>query len=393
MFKNGIECITGIFAFQDPVQLPEQQAKKKYNGELSSLPDGTKVGAHTAEVLRQVEGAGVQRGGWVGGDAWFGSVISSVEVFKRFGVHSSWVIKTNHHFYPKQCLERMLRARHGSRIAGKWVVFSTTIADVPLIAIAYAWSQSNIAFILSTCGTTCAAEEMYKSSFEDEFGHCTYKELPRPCLVAFLFTYLSLVDEHNRQRQSILGVERCWPTKCCWFRLLATVVGMCVVDMHRLYRNQIPGLYGEMDVRKFADLLCSDLVRRNTTFLSQNHLTTSLSHHHLNDVPAGAIHLKRIVHSGKTTREATYKQKVKYGRATGQSFSANCWMCRKYESEYKTTTWCCVDCETPLCNVDRTMPPRRMMSCLIEHETSPDPRIRCERGRKKGVFPAELKLY
>jgi hypothetical protein len=67
----------------------------------------------------------------------------------------------------------MLRARHGSRIAGKWVVFSTTIADVPLIAIAYAWSQSNIAFILSTCGTTCAAEEMYKSSFEDEFGHCT----------------------------------------------------------------------------------------------------------------------------------------------------------------------------------------------------------------------------
>jgi hypothetical protein len=148
-----------------------------------------------------------------------------------------------------------------------------------------------------------------------------------------------------------------------------------------------------MDVRKFADLLCSDLVRRNTTFLSQNHLTTSLSHHHLNDVPAGAIHLKRIVHSGKTTREATYKQKVKYGRATGQSFSANCWMCRKYESEYKTTTWCCVDCETPLCNVDRTMPPRRMMSCLIEHETSPDPRIRCERGRKKGVFPADLKLY
>jgi hypothetical protein len=382
MFRNGAECITGILAFQDPVQLPEQQAKKKFHGEPLSLPDGSKIGAHTAEVLRQVEGAGVQRGGWVGGDAWFGSIMSSVEVLKQLRVHSTWVIKNNHHFYPKQCLQRVLRARHGNRIAGKWVVFSTTIAEVPLIAVAYTWSQNNIAFIISTCGTTCPAEGMYKSSFEDEFGHCTYKELPRPCLVDFLFEYLPLVDEHNRQRQSILGLEKCWPTKSCWFRLVTTVVGMCVVDLHRLYRNHNQGLYGEIEVQEFADMLCTDLVHRSTS---------SIAHHHLNAMPGGPIQLKRIVHSGIATREATVHQKVKYGRATGQSFSATCWMCRKYHSKYKTTTWCCVDCDTPLCSVDRSGP-ERMFSCVYEHMNSADARIRCEPGRKKGMFPTALKF-
>jgi hypothetical protein len=267
-----------------------------------------------------------------------------------------------------------LRARHGSRIAGKWVVFSTTIAEVPLIAVAYAWSQKNIAFILSTCGTTCAAQQMYKSSYEDEFGHCTYKELPRPCLVEFLFEYLPLVDEHNRQRQSILGIEKCWPTKSCWFRLLTTIVGMCVVDLHRLYRNHNPVVYGEMEVQEFADFLCTDLVSRSRCSPAQNYCH--------NDMPGGAVHLKRIEHQGITTREATIHQRVIYGRATGQSLSATCWMCRKYHSKYKTTTWCCVDCDTPLCNVDRSGP-MRTFSCIDEHRNSVDARIRCEPGRKK----------
>jgi hypothetical protein len=51
MFRNGAECTTGLFAYQDPVQLPEHQAKKKYHGEPSSLPDSRNIGAHTAEVL------------------------------------------------------------------------------------------------------------------------------------------------------------------------------------------------------------------------------------------------------------------------------------------------------------------------------------------------------
>ena len=40
------------------------------------------VTTHTAEVLRQVEGADLRQGAWVGGDAWFGSVATVLELYK-----------------------------------------------------------------------------------------------------------------------------------------------------------------------------------------------------------------------------------------------------------------------------------------------------------------------
>ena len=54
-----------------------------------------------------------------------------------------------------------------------------------------------------------------------------------------LYDFLPLIDEHNKQRQNILNLERCWPTRNVWFRLIVTIVGMSVVDFHRLYLNKL----------------------------------------------------------------------------------------------------------------------------------------------------------
>jgi hypothetical protein len=134
--KNGAECLTGIFAFQDIVQAPEIQKRKKYYYsnedtqcvELTELPNSPMMQAHTAEVLRQVEGAGVKAGGWVGGDARFGSVMTAVEVKRRLGVHSTMIIKGHTHLFPMQVLHAILQGRHGTRPAGHWVTVKTTIA-------------------------------------------------------------------------------------------------------------------------------------------------------------------------------------------------------------------------------------------------------------------------
>ena len=48
---------------------------------------------HVAEVLRQVEGAGLEKNGWVGGDAWFGSAQLCVELKKLIDVNSHFVAK------------------------------------------------------------------------------------------------------------------------------------------------------------------------------------------------------------------------------------------------------------------------------------------------------------
>ena len=124
MFRNGVECITGIIVFQDIVQLPEHQSRKEFADQVSKLPGKEKLlPPHTAEVMRQVKGANVSEGGWVGGDAWFGSVITAVEVMKQFGVFSTWIVKNNHVMYPKEALLAMLKVRYGTRLAGHWVTF------------------------------------------------------------------------------------------------------------------------------------------------------------------------------------------------------------------------------------------------------------------------------
>ena len=38
------------------------------------MPDEYPIKTHVTEVLLQVEGLGVVKGGWVGGKEWFGSI-------------------------------------------------------------------------------------------------------------------------------------------------------------------------------------------------------------------------------------------------------------------------------------------------------------------------------
>jgi hypothetical protein len=140
----------------------------------SSLPDRSGITAHTAEVLQLVERAQVPKGGWVGGDSWFGSVATAVEVYKCFGVHSSWIIKQNQSWFPKKALLKVLKAQFKERPACHWEVFKTTISETALFSMAYAWSQKGVSFLLSTCGSTEPSTNMYRSYFEDDFGNVYY---------------------------------------------------------------------------------------------------------------------------------------------------------------------------------------------------------------------------
>ncbi len=99
------------------------------------------VSYHTAEVLWQAEGANVVRGGWVGGDAWFGSIESCVELKKRLGLYSTFIIKQNVQYFPMKILHAMLVARHGSCPGGHWFVIKAKLGGVKLCVMTYAQSS------------------------------------------------------------------------------------------------------------------------------------------------------------------------------------------------------------------------------------------------------------
>ena len=174
MLRNGVECLSGCLALQDVVVGAERQQMKPHffsdfetsTKAKSQLPNKSDVLAPTVEVLRQAEGAELHPRGWCGGDAWFGSVQAAVELKLRHGVYSTFVVKNNKQLFPMEILHAVMKARHGKRPAGHWVVMRTVISGVRLIAIAYAWNQKGLAYFISTCGKTTTSPHKYESKFQ-----------------------------------------------------------------------------------------------------------------------------------------------------------------------------------------------------------------------------------
>jgi hypothetical protein len=151
-------------------------------------------------------------------------------------------IKQNVQYCPLQVIQRVMHTRNRQgHPAGRHAVMKTTICGVNLFLLAYAWSNKQMAYIVSSCGTTVVHEIPYCTHFTDNFGNVTFKDLPHPSIAHFYFELCPLIDNHKKDRQGILGLEDCWSTKNLWFRLITTLIGMSVVDMHRWDRNQRSG--------------------------------------------------------------------------------------------------------------------------------------------------------
>jgi hypothetical protein len=155
-------------------------------------------------------------------------------------------------------LHTVLKGRLGTNAAGYWVSMTSRSGSVKLLTLAYDWSQNGVSYLLLTCGSTHQSSVIYESSFEDEFGNIISKFLPIPQISHFLYKYAPLIDEHNKQRQSVLGLEWKWPNWCCWTHIVVTLTGMCIVDMHHLYR---------IEKRLQNRVICGQVIEEHTTVI------------------------------------------------------------------------------------------------------------------------------
>ena len=298
-------------------------------------------------------------------------------------------------------LYAILKARHKRKCLGHWVVMRAKIEGVDLFACAYAWSQSSVSYFLSTTGNTRPSKHLYRSQFEDEFGCVAWKDVPRPEFAEFIFIYLPLIDEHNKKRQHLLNLEICWPTRHCWFRLVTTITGDSVVDLHHLYINQNKGKqlhYVECDIRKFSDLVCHPLGTNDRGWYS------FLKQRKLDDVPM-THHLERITFNDGTTNRPPTETQRKRNKTVGNAATLNCFVCRRYlkqdeTTEYNTTQWRCQYCKMPICGIDRSVHAtneQRTQSCLREHLTQTDIShplacISSDSFPKSKIFPSTLQV-
>lgn len=270
MFKNAADSFLSHIIHNEVQEGKAGMASKKFRGARSCLPGCKTIGATAASTLRLIEDSGVERGGLACGDAWFGSVLSAVEAKKRLGVFTTMVVKGSTYGFPKAYLETLMYARHGylnsdgekRHRAGKHVVMTSEVAGVKVIAVAYTWSSTGIAYFVSTCGVTTAAAKPYVTSFEDESGEIVTKAFTRPQLVSDYYDACTVIDDHNKSRQAHLSLERKWPTKNCWLRLFITLFAMQVVSFFRIMSMVRPDEYEGLTVRQFVSKICESLKER-----------------------------------------------------------------------------------------------------------------------------------
>jgi hypothetical protein len=172
-------------------------------------------------------------------------------------------------------------------------ILRRNMIKVKLMVLVYGWSQRGLSYFISTGRSTELHDENYLSSFKDNFGNIVYREISRPKFAHFLYDNLPLIDEANKQRQSVLNLENCWSPKDCWFKHLITLTAMSVVDMHRWHRHKtlaladaatrasncitnIRQLDYDLRLREFSDMICVKLDKRKWNNHAQRSSRTSV---------------------------------------------------------------------------------------------------------------------
>ena len=179
--------------------------------------------------MRQCEGAKLCDGGWVEGDAWFGSIPAVVELKNKMNIFLTFIVKQNIQYFPIQVLHKVLMACYPRYPAGHYVMMKAMISGIDLFALADAYSNQGVTTMVSSSGMTIRHKIDYRSNIVDDYDNVTFKEIPSPCVAHFLFELLPLINNHSKDRQSLLALEDCWLTKNPWFRLVMTLIGMSVV--------------------------------------------------------------------------------------------------------------------------------------------------------------------
>ena len=277
-----MKCISSTFKYQDIVQAQEKQQRKKGFVGPSAVTSNCTILSHTAEVLYQVEGSNLPDGAWVGGDAWFGSITTAADVHKRFSVESIWVVK------------KYILVSNGS----------TSCDD-------------------KTIGNTTQSNTLYRSQLKGEFGGVGRKDIPQPELADFLYQYLPLIDEHDKQHQSILNLKQCWPTRNPWFALLTTLTCLYLLDFHCLnihHKRKYNKQYIPCGVRNFADLICHTLNNELQGWykFQQQWIT---NHTNVDD------HLQCIKNFIGETERAPAEKQLAMNWNKGNPFTKQCYVC------------------------------------------------------------------
>ena len=191
------------------------------------------------------------------GDSWFGSLKITLWLLETYGHESIFVIKTNHGGLPKAQMEEIMK----DFPSGSNITMKATVRGKVVYFVGYRYnSKKTLLFLLSENAGSLTEGDPYIARFPDSNGNMKYREVPRPAAISKYFNRSNSIDRHNQLRQGTLRLEKSWITKCPWFRMNTTGIGMTVTDAFLLAcRSNLP-VFDKMTINEFADMMAWDLM-------------------------------------------------------------------------------------------------------------------------------------
>ena len=197
------------------------------------------------------------------GDAYFGSV-PAVLAADKLGCNLIAVIKNSHARYPKKFFEtEMAEWPPGSNL-----VAEANIEGVDCVAIGYKYSKHKVlTFIMNKGAASVRPGDPYVAKWKDKYQNTVSRFVPRPQAISAYFMDCNKIDTHNQSRQFDLRLEKLWVTRCGFFRVATTLLGICVLDAWKTYRHHINTCHchHNIELMDFTSILVNDLLNNSLT--------------------------------------------------------------------------------------------------------------------------------
>ena len=196
-------------------------------------------------------------------DAWFGSLQSMLATVS-LGDNMVCVVKTCHAGTPKLFLEEHMR----DWPAGSDLSLTATVRGVDMVCVGYKYSHRKVlTFLFNKGAGSMKPSDPYIARWKDKHLNTTSKLVPRPDVIAKYFKHCNKVDTHNQSRQFDLALEKMWVTRCGYFRVNTTLLGMCVVDAWKTYlhHTNFRHRHHNIPLMQFVGILTKDLLANSLT--------------------------------------------------------------------------------------------------------------------------------
>jgi hypothetical protein len=195
------------------------------------------------------------------GDSWFSSVETTCQLWSKFRCRYGGILKTNHSRFPRKWTETTMK----DWPAGSHIVLEgrATREGVNLIAIGYKYnSRKSLCFICHKDAGSTECPDFYEAKWKDGNSNTESRRVPRPDIMGRYFRVCNQVDMHNHARQSLLALEKHWATTTGYFRIITSIVGICITDAWKGYRHHLNKQHRHKDVemKDFASALAHDML-------------------------------------------------------------------------------------------------------------------------------------